>query len=93
MAGPSIRFPKMNVAQSTVNRILNVAAGMPAPPVDPSVPPPLPDVRSESNALDAQLTTPPVPVELPAGADGAVVDAALTGESLSIAATAPLTGT
>ena len=82
----------MHVAQSTANRILNIAGGMPAPAPDRQLPPPLPDVRTQGAALDAQLTTPPVPAELPAGADGAVIDAALGGDNLAIASVDPLLG-
>ena len=83
----------MHVAQSTANRILNIAAGIPAPLPAPSIAPPLADVRSQGHTLDAQLGTPPVPAELPAGADGAVVDAALADENLNLAAVSPLIGT
>ena len=87
----AIRFPKMHIAQSTANRILNVAAGLPsgAPPA-PMIPPVLPDVASQDQVLTAQLETPPAPAELPAGADGEVVRASLLGDDLGAAAVAPL---
>jgi hypothetical protein len=93
MANKAIRFPSMHVAQSTANRIQNIAAGIePAEPIITPLPT-LPDVPAESDALNAQLLTPPAPTELPAGADGAVVGAALEGSSLAGAAVSPLLGT
>ncbi len=86
----AIRFPKIHIAQSTSNRILNVAGGLPEPARAPIVPPMLPDVGRQGLVLDTQLATPPVPTELPAGADGAVVGAALAGDDLSMASLAPL---
>ena len=77
-----IRFPKIHIAESVSNRILNIADGMPspAPVVLPS--PVMPDVELESDALNAQVMTPPEPTPMPEGSDGAVVDAALNGDSL-----------
>jgi hypothetical protein len=92
MRSKSIRFPGIHIAESTSNRILNIAAGLPAGVPSPVVPPVLPDVTAEGDALNAQLQTPPVPTELPAGADGAVVGAALEGTSLTDAAVSPLLG-
>lgn len=83
MANESIRFPKMHIAASVSNRILNIADGLPAPAPGPMPDPVLPDVSGQGDALNQKLATPPAPVELPAGSDGAVVDAALNGESLS----------
>ncbi len=91
MAG-HIRFPAMHVAQSTANRIMNVAAGIPGSAPEPVQPPILPDVERQGQVLASQLETPPVPVELPPGSDGAVVQAALTGDDLSQAAVAPNPG-
>ncbi len=91
MAG-HIRFPSMHVAQSTANRIMNVADGIQGSAPEPVQPPLLPDVERQGQALDAQLETPPVPVELPPGSDGAVVQAALAGDDLSQAAVAPNPG-
>jgi hypothetical protein len=91
MTTRSIRFPGMHIAESTANRIQNVAAGIPSHSA-PVVAPVLPDVGAEGEALDAQLKTPPAPTELPGGADGAIVGAALNGDSLSTAAVSPLLG-
>jgi len=89
----TIRFPKMHIAASVSNRILNVADGLPAVLSEPVESPVLPDVGAQGQNLDAQLLTPAVPTELPAGADGAVVGAALSGDDMSIAALDPVIGT
>lgn len=86
----TIRFPKMHVAQSTSNRILNIAAGMPDVVPETARPPVLPDLGNQDAMLTAQLETPPAPAELPAGADGAVVQASLVGDDLAAAALDPL---
>lgn len=86
----SIRFPKMHIATSVSNRILNIADGLPS--IVPAVgtqPPMLPDVGLQGDALNQQLNTPLPATELPGGTDGAVVDAALNGESLVSPALAP----
>ena len=88
----SIRFPRMHMAASVTNRILNIADGMPLPQPSLAAPPTLPDIEQQGEVLDAQLETPLTPTELPAGADGAVVDAALGGENLATASVSPLTG-
>ena len=86
-----IRFPQIHIAESVSNRILNVADGLPSPSV--ALPAPvMPDIATQSDELDAQVITPPVPTPLPEGSDGAVVDAALNGESLVSPAVQPLLG-
>ncbi len=87
-----IRFPKMHIAASVANRILNIADGLPSIVAPPVPDPVLPDVALNSDVLNAELATPPGPAELPAESDGAVVDAALNGDSLVGAATDPLVG-
>ena len=86
----SIRFPRIHLAESVSNRILNIADGVPSSPVLPMAPPIQPDVPAQGAVLDAQLQTPPVPTELPEGADGAVLSSALVGDDLSLAAISPL---
>ena len=86
----TIRFPKMHIAQSTANRILNIAAGLPDVAPATARPPVLPDLGTQDQALTAQLETPPAPAELPPGADGAVVQASLLGDDLGAAALDPL---
>ena len=88
----SIRFPKMHLAESVSNRILNIAAGLPSLAPQLTEAPMLPDTELQSDSLDAQLNTPLAPTELPGGADGAVLDAALNDESLAGAAIDPLLG-
>lgn len=92
-ANKSIRFPRMHIAASVTNRILNVADGIPSAAPAAIAPPAMPDVATQGAVLDAQLATPPVPTELPAGADGAVVGAVLGGEDLATASLAPILGT
>jgi len=88
----TIRFPKMHIATSVSNRILNIADGLPSAVPEISPVPVLPDVTTQGQVLDAKLITPPEQTELPAGADGDVVAAALSGESLTDAAIAPVLG-
>ena len=88
----SIRFPKMHIAESVSNRILNIADGLPSATPILTPPPQLPDVGAQGDLLNAQLNTPLPPTELPAGTDGAVVDAALNGESLVSPAIEPALG-
>ena len=79
----TIRFPQIHIAESVSNRILNIAQGLPTGAgVNPQQPQMSPSVLDQSAQLNAQINTPPGPAELPAGADGAVVGAALTGEPL-----------
>jgi len=55
----TIRFPKMHLAASVSNRILNVADGLPAVLSDPVESPVLPDVAAQGAVLDQQIATPP----------------------------------
>lgn len=59
-----IRFPKMHIAESVANRILNLADDMRAggfmPPPEPVPPPELPGAPTMEGAqLDQALATPP----------------------------------
>ena len=57
-----IRFPKMHIAQSVVNRILNVAEDIDHQRTSEPLPPPMvsPEaVALKGAALDTQLFTPP----------------------------------
>ena len=74
----AIRFPKMHVAASVSNRILNIADGLPPAIPEMTAPPVMPDIEAESDMLTQQLATPPGPdAELPPGTDGAIVNNAL----------------
>lgn len=86
----SIRFPRLHVAASVTNRILNVADGIPNGNPRAVAPPALPDVPLEGAVLDAKLNTPPAPAELPEGGEGALLGAALSGDDLGAAAVSPL---
>ena len=88
----SIRFPKMHVAESVANRILNIADGVPGAKPLPVPAPMMPDVGGQGDNLDMQLATPSAPTELPGGTDGAVVGAALQGDSLVSPALEPALG-
>lgn len=88
----SIRFPKIHLAESVSNRILNIADGLPTAMPDVVPAPMMPDIGTQGEALDAQLNTPPMPTELPGGTDGAVVGAALAGDSLVSPALEPALG-
>lgn len=60
----TIRFPKMHIAASVANRILNLADDMRAggfmPPPEPTPPPELPPSPVMAGAqLDQELATPP----------------------------------
>lgn len=84
------RYPILHVAESTVNRLMNIANQV-QPRPSATIPPPMPDVTAESDALNAQLATPPAPAGMPVGADGAVQDAILQGGDPIAAAVSPLT--
>ena len=78
-----IRFPRMHIAQSVANRILNVANGVgQSNKAPPSLPEPLP----MGQALDQALTTPPQPMAMPDGGEDAMTTAAMEGTSPAAAA-------
>jgi hypothetical protein len=62
-----IRFPKMHIAQSVVNRILNahdeLEASMPTLAPEPTPAPHVPDPTLEGAELDLALDAPAAPVE------------------------------
>lgn len=53
-----IKFPKMHIASSVVNRILNIADGVNAAVISPSLPADVPDPSISGGGLDAALATP-----------------------------------
>lgn len=79
-----IPFPKIHIAQSVINRILNTmddVGSMSMPAIEPSVP----DPTIEGAAIDEKVNAPAAPV---AAADGneaatgeAMVESSLTGGS------------
>ncbi len=73
-----IRYPKMHVAQSTANRIINIANGIDSTVVQPSAPV-LPDPMAQSEELTAAMKTPPGAMQAPEGAEATSVEASLTG--------------
>lgn len=79
-----IKFPKLHIAQSVTNRILNVAHDIEArtaslqPPTVPSTPPPVPDPGPIGDAVAGALAQPTAPVAAdPALAQAVVADAVL----------------
>lgn len=77
-----MRFPKMSIAESVVNRIFNAreeARSLRPPSVTPSIPQPvLPDPVPQGEALDQQIAT---PVAGPVQDDANVVQAVASGKS------------
>jgi len=65
-----IKFPRVHIAESVQNRILNANAEielgrmMAAPPPPPVPPPDLPDTTLPSALIDAKVAT-PVPADVP----------------------------
>lgn len=82
-----MRFPRMHIAESTINRILNVAAGVEAARARATLPPALPDTAAQGAALDNAMSAPPPPVDLPPGGEDALVQASLEGGDLVTAVT------
>lgn len=78
-----IKFPRLHIAQSVTNRILNVAHDIESrsatiAPSTPSPTPPVPDPGPMGAQVDAALSTPTAPVAAdPAMAEAAVVDTLL----------------
>lgn len=63
-----IKFPKLHIAQSVTNRILNVADELDdgeAQEATSIVPPSLPDRDTAGDAIDVALATPPPEVSAP----------------------------
>ena len=76
-----MRFPRVHIAESVINRILDAAEGIETNPIL-RPPPPMPDVQAQSDALDEALQTPPQPTGMPAGGEGALAQAVLDSEDL-----------
>lgn len=76
----AIRFPRMHIATSVQNRIINMASAI-GPQVSELPAPAVPDATKEGAKLDQALSQPPGDMAAPAGAEEAVAAAALEGES------------
>lgn len=77
-----IRFPKMHIAQSVVNRIMNVADDLEMAQNKPAMHvPAMPDATAQGAALDEALATPPAGVTPPEGAESGMLSAAIAGDS------------
>jgi hypothetical protein len=79
-----IPFPKMHIAQSVLNRVMNAmdeqeqAIGLSAPEM--ATPPTVIDPAVEGDAIEVATSTPPAPVELPPGME-AVANEGMQAES------------
>lgn len=85
---PGIRFPQLHIAQSVTNRILNVVDDLRESRIIPELPPQPgePEVPVgtgiEGLKLDQALATPPGPMEMPPGPEGAVAGGVATGTDI-----------
>lgn len=77
-----LRFPRMHVAQSVVNRIINTAQGVQQNMLPPPSIPSMPDVAGQGAALDQAMQTPPQGAALPPGGEGAIVQSTLEGADM-----------
>lgn len=75
-----MRFPRIHIATSVQNRILNMADSI-APDASPQPAPLIPDASKTGAAIDAAVTTPPPVMAAPADADAITAAAALEGTS------------
>jgi len=64
-----IPFPKMHVAQSVLNRVMNTLEGNQALAM-PMEPPVVPDPSVMGQQIDTAAATPPAPAALPPGTEG-----------------------
>lgn len=77
-----IRFPRMHIAQSVVNRIINTANQVrPQQDLPPPHVPAVPDPGEQGEKIEDALSTSPGPMHSPAGAEAAMLEAALSGTS------------
>lgn len=77
-----IKFPKVHIAQSVVNRILNVADDLDTERSAPTIDvPTVPDPAMAGARLDQALSAPPPAIPPPDGAEGDMAAAAITGSS------------
>lgn len=75
-----MRWPRMHIAASVQNRIMNAADNI-APAISTSLPPDVPQPQEMGKALDQALSTPPVAAAAPADSEEAIAAGAIQGES------------
>ena len=76
-----MRFPKMHIAQSVTNRIMNIANKVQPATGQATMPPAVPQPQAMGKAIDQALAQPPGAMAAPPGAEGIVTAAALEGSS------------
>ena len=77
---PQLRFPRMHIAASVQNRILNVLDQL--PPIASELPAPnVPDPSELGAQLDQAVTTPPPAIPAPDDSTEAIASAAVQGET------------
>lgn len=78
-----IKFPRMHIAQSVVNRIINIANQVPqnSEPAPVELLPNIPDPTAQGAAIDQAINTPPGQSAMPVGGENAIVAASLEGAS------------
>jgi hypothetical protein len=84
-----IKFPKLHIAESVLNRVFNTLDGELEsfnPPMDAPV---VPDPTAEGAAVDQQASTIPAPASAPPGQEQAVDDGAMAS---SLTGGSPLDG-
>lgn len=77
-----MRFPKMHIAQSVANRILNIANEVRPTEIAPGVVPHIPDSSILGKKIDKALSQSGVAATPAPGAENAMLQAGLEGESL-----------
>lgn len=73
-----MRFPRVHIATSVVNRIMNMDETL---AVTPTTPPEMPNVSQQGQDIDKALSTPVAPLDAPEGVEMDVVNANMSGES------------
>lgn len=76
----AIRFPRMHIASSVVNRIMNLAQSVP-PAITPAAMPDVPDASKQGEQLDQALAQQPGPMAAPEDAEAVAAASALNGGS------------
>lgn len=82
-----MRFPKYHLAESVVNRILNVAERVESIPT-PSAPPQIPNASKQGQAIDQAIAQPPAAAPAPPGVEEVVAIENMGGGSAADAITA-----